>query len=237
MLPLCHGFLAVVSMKLNINVDQILAFFLALCRLPVSCFSSCASCGHSSVTLWRSIARPYSKPLLTATTRSCHRPPTTSGCSDSFRMRCDLFRVSCVTLKLYMQPQRRKRSYFVPIRGGGRLSRIKCFWRRMGGQYLWAGEGSGAGDTRSRYGRISPAGPTMRFSTNIPGAIDWSLCATQARGCNEVCHSVHPLNSFVLPSQEALTGGYALHSVYMWHITNPSEIMDQGFKVRELMAF
>lgn len=31
--------------------------------------------------------------------------------------------------------------------------------------------------------------------------------------------------------QEELTGGYALNNVYVWHITNPSEVLNQGFKV------
>lgn len=34
-----------------------------------------------------------------------------------------------------------------------------------------------------------------------------------------------------MASQEELTGGYALNSIYLWHITNPSEILEQGFKV------
>lgn len=36
-----------------------------------------------------------------------------------------------------------------------------------------------------------------------------------------------------MPSQEELTAGHALHSIYVWHVTNPSEIMDLGFKVSE----
>lgn len=38
-----------------------------------------------------------------------------------------------------------------------------------------------------------------------------------------------------MSSQEELTAGYALHSIYMWHVTNPSEILDQGFKVSEFV--
>ncbi|CAM9155381.1 unnamed protein product [Ectocarpus sp. 13 AM-2016] len=30
--------------------------------------------------------------------------------------------------------------------------------------------------------------------------------------------------------EEELTGAYSLHNIYMWHITNPSEVLDQGFK-------
>lgn len=63
--------------------------FFAVCRLRVSCSLSCACCGHSSCTRWRSIARPYLKPSLTATTRPRQIPRTTSGCLDSFRTRCE----------------------------------------------------------------------------------------------------------------------------------------------------
>lgn len=31
--------------------------------------------------------------------------------------------------------------------------------------------------------------------------------------------------------QEELTAENALNSIYLWHITNPSEILQQGFKV------
>lgn len=31
--------------------------------------------------------------------------------------------------------------------------------------------------------------------------------------------------------QEELKAGYSLHSFHVWHITNPSEILERGFKV------
>ncbi|CAM9257644.1 unnamed protein product [Scytosiphon promiscuus] len=50
---------------------------------------------------------------------------------------------------------------------------------------------------------------------------------------NDQVVSASTYNNWLLglfSDEDDLTGGYALHSIYMWHITNPSEIMDQGFK-------
>lgn len=37
--------------------------------------------------------------------------------------------------------------------------------------------------------------------------------------------------SHVVSMQEELKAGYSLHSFHVWHITNPSEILERGFKV------